>query len=69
MDDREQAWHETPSQPPAASGVLLFAVCFLLLLVGFWLMGYGYETGLGPVFSGGLLAAGLAFMIPLVRTR
>lgn len=54
---------------PASAGPLVFVLCFVLMLAGFWTMAVSFDLENGLVFSGGLLLAGLAFLIPLARAE
>lgn len=65
-DDRRAA-PETSDAPEVtpASGPLMFVPFLILLLGGFWLMGYAFDTDNGVLWWVGLVASGLAFLIPL----
>ena len=54
---------------PASAGPLVFLFCLLLMLAGFWIMAISFDLENGLVFSGGLLLAGVAFLIPMVRAE
>lgn len=54
---------------PASAGPLVFVLCFVLLVAGFWAMAVSFDMENGLVFTGGLVLASLAFLIPLVRAE
>jgi hypothetical protein len=57
---------ELKDVPPGRAGsAVLFVVCFAVMLVGFWLMGYGFEVGSALLFSGGLALSCGAFFVPM----
>lgn len=55
------------TERPTSAGPLMFVLCFALMLVGFWMMAVSFSSDNGVVFSGGLLLAGAAFLIPIAR--
>lgn len=55
--------------PPAPARAALFVLCMLLLLGGFALMATAVGAGSGPLFVLGIATSGLAFFVPLTRTR
>lgn len=55
---------EESTAPPRALGVVMFLICFGLFLGGFWLMAIGFDQASALLFGGGLLACGLAYLIP-----
>ncbi|WP_225754437.1 hypothetical protein [Actinotalea sp. Marseille-Q4924] len=65
MDDREHTWTEPTTERPAPSGVLTFALCFLLFLGALALMGFGFDQASGALFAAGLVLGSLAFAIPM----
>lgn len=69
-DDRraDPAEHDAPERTPA-SGPLLYVPMLLVMLGGFWLMSYGFTIDSGLLFSLGILASGLAFLVPLQLLR
>ena len=58
------AGKETTHVPTAVHGAV-FIVCFAIFIFGFYLMGEAYAQENGYMFIGGLLAASLAFFIPV----
>lgn len=52
---------------PSSAGPLVFALCFLLLVAGFWLMAVSFDQESGVTFMAGLATASVAFLIPLAR--
>lgn len=64
--DRARASMEQPP-PPAAGRVLLFAVCFALLLGGFALMALAVESASIVLFTLGIAASGGAFFLGMHR--
>ena len=50
--------------PPAVKG-LLFVVCLAIFVAGLWAFGEGVTQENPWFFSAGLLATGLAFLLPL----
>ncbi len=59
-----------PTSPgPVATGPLVFALCLALLVGGFVLMGVSFDHGSGALFLLGLLASGLAFLVPIHLLR
>ena len=50
-------------------GPLMFLPFLALFVAGLWLLGYGFERASGPLFVAGILAAGVAFLIPVGRPR
>lgn len=67
-DGRRPLTGDHATDRPVPPGPLLFVLTLVLLLGGFWLMGTGFDMDNGVLFSGGLLAAALAFFIPLQLT-
>lgn len=55
--------------PPAPARAALFVLCMLLLLGGFALMATSVGAGSGPLFVLGIVTSGLAFFLPLSRSR
>lgn len=51
------------------AGPLMFLPFLVLFCVGLWLLGDGFERESGPLFVGGILVAGLAFLIPVGLLR
>lgn len=54
---------------PAPTRVVMFALCFALLLVGFYLMGISFDSESPWLFTAGLLIAGGSFALPLRESR
>lgn len=54
---------------PAPTRVVLYLVCLGLLLGGFWLMALGMDQDSGLLFSGGIVASGIAFALPMRDSR
>jgi hypothetical protein len=65
VDDREHTWTEPTTERPAPSGVLTFALCFLLLLGAFVLMAVSFDQASGAVFALAILLASAAFAVPM----
>lgn len=61
--DRTPAAESTA--PPGALGVVMFVVCFAMFVGGLVLMGIGFDQASWALFSVGMLASGLAFVIPI----
>lgn len=61
--DRTAAAESTA--PPGALGVIMFVVCFAMFAGGLVLMGIGFDQSSWVLFSAGMLASGLAFVIPI----
>ncbi|MGO1315949.1 MAG: hypothetical protein ACTMIR_02775 [Cellulomonadaceae bacterium] len=55
---------ESTTAPVALRG-LLFLVLFAMLVTGLWLMGEGATQESAALFVLGILASGVAFMVPL----
>lgn len=64
-DVDHRAYGHTVAGSAAPSGPLLFALCLVLLVAGFWLMAISFDHGSGAIFWAGLIVAGLSFAIPL----
>ena len=60
---------EEQPPPPGVARVLLFLVCFALMLAGFWLMGYAVDHASIALFTAGIVASGLGFFLALHRPR
>lgn len=56
--------YSTPGHGPVATGPLTFVLCLVLFLGGFWLMAASFDHDSGWMFGLGILASGLAFIIP-----
>lgn len=54
---------------PAPIRVVLYLVCLVLMLGGFWLMALGMDQDSGLLFGGGIVASGLAFALPMRESR
>ncbi|MBC7291933.1 MAG: hypothetical protein H5T83_11460 [Actinotalea sp.] len=65
MDEREHTWSEPTTERPAPSGVLTFALCFLLLIGAFVLMAYSFDLASGALFAVGIVLASVAFAVPM----
>jgi len=65
MTDDTTTWHadEIPTAP--ARGVLLWLGCMVLLLLGFWTMGVGYDHQSGLLFTLGVLSCSAALALPV----
>jgi hypothetical protein len=64
MSDHDETFQQPPSTS-VATGPLLFVLCFVLFLGGFWLMAISFSHDSGMLFGLGLLASGLSFVIPM----
>ncbi len=53
------------AEAPAAVKGLLFLVCFAMFVAGIWAFGEGVSQESPWFFSAGLLATGLAFLLPI----
>lgn len=51
--------------PTGALGVMTFVLCIAMFIGGCYLMGIGFEDASPLLFVTGLLASGVAFLIPL----
>lgn len=67
MDDRRDPDPYTTHAPPTR--IIMFLICFALLVVGFYLMAISFDTESALLFTLGLLLAGGAFVIPMRNGR
>jgi len=61
--DRDPAPESTAPSDPLAS--MMFVVYFAVFVGGLALMGTAFDQASGLLFGAGLVASGLAFLIPL----
>jgi hypothetical protein len=66
IDERDRKSLEQPP-PPAAGRVLLFALCFAMLLGGFYLMGWAFDHASITLFSVGIALSGGGFFLAMHR--
>lgn len=63
----DQGLAPTEPAPPAAGRIAVFVFSFVLLLGAFALFALGVDRGNGVLFSAGIVAAGVAFAVPMHR--
>lgn len=69
MSSFERPPSDEQAPGPAGARPLIFLLCFALFAGGIYLMSHGADVGSGVLFSVGLLASGLAFLIPIQLVR
>lgn len=56
---------DAPRPAPPEARPALFVLCFVFLMLGFWLFSLGFARSNGWVFATGILSCTLAFFIPI----